>query len=232
MKTGILGGTFDPIHMGHLIIAEEVRDRLQLDRIVFIPAKIPPHKLHVKVTSGQHRVKMLELAVRGQSNVTVSDMELQRSGPSYTIDTIKQMQSLGELYLLMGDDSFLAIHTWHRYAELFSLCKIVSVNRPGSKYIEKSMLTPLIQSFFPNKVMDMRSPGSVDKRMTPEDWRICFCPIPGFNISASEIRGRVAQKRTIRYLVPQSVEKYIKTESLYRKIEYRSEGIDANFTHK
>ncbi len=138
-KLGILGGTFNPIHYGHLAAAEEVRDRLKLDRILFIPSYLPPHKLEENVPSAVQRMEMVRLATEGNPSFEPSDIEIKRGGRSYTIDTIEALRQAypgTELYFITGLDSFLEIQTWHEWERLLTLCCFVVLSRPGYHFID------------------------------------------------------------------------------------------------
>ncbi len=213
MKLGIFGGTFDPIHHGHLIVAEECRDLLALDRIVFIPAKHPPHKSNVRISSGNHRLNMLRHALEYSPEFEAIDIELRRDGPSYTIDTLDAMRDAGELYLIMGHDSFVEFETWHRYIEILNNYRLVVVHRPGVTPYHAGGFAGAVRAFIHDRVW---SPGTIPASLPPHDWKICFIPIPGLSISASQIRCRIQSGRTIRYLVPLKVEEYIRTNGLYQ----------------
>ncbi|MBN1354863.1 nicotinate-nucleotide adenylyltransferase [bacterium] len=228
MRIGILGGTFDPIHNGHLIVAEEARDRFKLDRVLFVPARIPPHKPDMRISSGEHRIQMVRLAVQDHPVFEVSDIELVRKGPSYTVDTLKQLQSTGELYLLIGYDSFLSIDTWCAYEEIFSLCRIVVASRPGSQPVQPENLTPFLRNFFPAGIARYDPQDDPGNRTDDPNWRICFLCIPGMNISSSEIRRRVSNHASIRYLVPAAVARYILRECLYSGQTVQPEDISEN----
>lgn len=188
-RIGILGGTFDPIHIGHLILAQEAHIRLRLDKVVFVPAATPPHKDPQSVAPASHRLHMVELAVSGDPRFEVSDVELRRPGRSYTVDTLRHMRRLWpdvQLFLLIGVDNLKELTTWKEYEALFQLSRIVVAYRPGTE------------------------PGG---ELTE---RVRFLPIPMVAISASEIRARVAKGEPIRYLVPPEVEWYIREQGLYR----------------
>ena len=188
-RIGILGGTFDPVHIGHLILAQEAYIRLHLEKVVFVPAAMPPHKDPKSVTPASHRLRMVELAVAGDPRFEVSDVELKRSGRSYTIDTLRYMKSLwpeARLFLLIGADNLRELPTWKEYEALFRLSRIVVAHRPGAEP--------------GGELMD----------------RVQFLPIPMVAISASEIRKRVSKGEPVRYLVPPEVERYIEEQGLYR----------------
>ena len=188
MKLGVLGGTFDPIHIGHLILAQEAYIELGLERVIFVPAANPPHKDPRTVSPAHHRFRMVELAVEGDPRFYVSDLELKRPGKSYTVDTLRYLKELwpgSELFLLIGADNLRELPTWKDYEELFLLSEVVVAHRPGAE-----------------------PEGELADRVR-------FLPIPMVSISASWIRERVAEGKPIRYLVPQEVERYIREHGLY-----------------
>ncbi len=193
MIIGIFGGTFNPIHTGHLIITEYCRCLLNMDRILFIPAGIPPHKKAETLPEPKHRYKMVELAVESNPCFDVTDIEIRKNSPSYTIDTVKQLMqdpyySRHTLQLLIGADSLLDLHTWKSADELLNLIHCVVMKRPGSE------------------------PNQTDSRF---ERKYHLIETPCIQISASEIRERIHQKQSVRYLVPEAVRQYIKQESLY-----------------
>lgn len=190
---GLFGGTFNPIHSGHLIVAEDARELLCLEKIIFIPSYIPPHKK--QITSSKHRYRMAELAIKNNPNFEISDIELKRKGRSYTVDTLREFKKRYtdfELYFLMGVDQLLEIETWKTPDEVFRLCKVVVLSRPGYE-IKNSRTTRM---------------GGYD--LMPIEVTLV-------DISSTEIKKRVADGRSFRYLVPQNVEEYIKKNRLYVK---------------
>ena len=189
MRFGILGGTFNPIHWGHLLLAETARDLLTLDRVLFIPARQPPHKSAKGLLPGPVRYEMVQLAIRDHPAFVASDIELQRSGASYTIDTVKilrQQLSQAKLFLLIGED-MLAV-PWLAWKELIQLCTITVAHRPGAKT--------------PKRARDLK-----------------WLEMPQIEISSSDIRQRVRAGKSIRYLVPPAVERYIHQHQLYAKAQ-------------
>lgn len=198
-KIGIMGGTFDPIHIGHLVTAEAVRIEYNLDKVLFIPASNPPHKLHSLVTPAIHRYIMTILATYSNPYFFVSTLELERSGPSYTVDTVKTLidcyGASAELYFITGADAVKDLPSWQDIDELLELCFFVAAARPGSiSYIDQVI-----------KQFGARGRRSIQRLATPE-----------LEISSTDIRERVKKGRSIKYIVPESVEDYIYKESLYR----------------
>ena len=213
MRTGIFGGTFDPIHWGHLRSAEEVGETYRLDRVYFIPASIPPHKSGWTTTPAHDRLQMVRLAVARNPRFTVSTMELARPGLSYSIDTIRQFASKlkkgDSLYFIVGLDAFREIGTWKDFQDIFSLCNFIVTSRPGRKENDPLKGTGVaVKKLF---CYDLKRKNYRHRSGT----RIYFIELTDIAISASEIRALVRQGKSIRYLVPSLVEKYIKRRGLY-----------------
>ena len=193
MKTGILGGVFNPVHTAHLIAAEAVRQQLNLDRILFIPASNPPHKNTEGLTDAEKRFEMIKLAISGNKYFEASDIEIKMppNVKSYTVDTLaalKEKYKNDEFYLIIGMDQFTELHTWKEPQKLFELSKVVVINRPG--------FTDDIQNEF-TKLAN-------------------FVKIPYMEISSSIIRQRAKENKSIKYLVPEKVEEFIIENNLYK----------------
>ena len=200
MKIGVLGGTFNPIHIGHLILAEQIRDAAGLDKVLFIPANVPPHKATGETVSGDHRLQMVRLAISGNPFFEASDIELRRGGVSYTIDTIRTLREQhpgDEFYFVIGADSVPELPSWYKTAELVDLCTFLIGDRPGHAV----RWEPLERILPPHKVTALR--GNVFHTVL-------------IGVSSTEIRARVRQNRTIRYLVPERVQEYIGKHGLYK----------------
>jgi nicotinate-nucleotide adenylyltransferase len=196
---GVMGGTFDPIHFGHLRAAEEVLQGFGLERVIFVPAGMPPHKPLSEVTSPEHRYMMAKLATADHPRFDVSPVEIQREGPSYTLDTLRELKQTickdKKLYFITGFDAILEVHTWNGYKQLFDLADFIAVTRPG--YSVEAFLT-------------------LEKFLGPE----CFSkvhpfPVTLLAIASREIRRRVREGESIRYLVPEPVRLYIEKHGLY-----------------
>ncbi len=199
MRIGVMGGTFDPIHLGHLVTAEAVRHRFGLQQVVFVPTGRPPHKEGSAVSSAEHRYVMTFLAVVSNPQFSVSRVEIDRPGYSYTYDT---MLSLGEvygpdceLYFITGADVMRDIHTWHRADELMTLCHFVAASRPG---------------YGLNDYM-----AQIDIERIRQRGHIHLLEVPAMAISSTDLRRRVRGAEPIRYLVPEAVENYIYEHGLY-----------------
>lgn len=213
MKIGVFGGTFDPIHWGHLRSAEEVGETYRLDRVYFIPASVPPHKSGRTTTPARDRLQMVRLAVTGNPRFSVSTAELARPGLSYSIDTIREFSSKlkkdDSLYFIIGLDAFREIGTWKDFQEIFLLCNFIVTSRPGSKENDALKGTGVaVKKLF---CYDSKRKHYRHRSGT----RIHFIELTDIAISASEIRDLVRQGKSIRYLVPSSVEKFIKRRGLY-----------------
>jgi len=192
LRIGVFGGTFDPIHLGHLVVAEQARDRLGLERVLFVPARVPPHKT-AAVANAEHRYRMTCLATGDNPGFGVSDLELGREGPSYTVDTLRRLraESPGDArhYLLLGADSARDLVQWKEHEALLEDSTVVVLARPG--------------------VGPEDFPAPVGRQAT-------FLATPLLDISSSEIRRIVRGGGSVRYLVPAPVEDYIRSEGLYR----------------
>jgi len=215
-KLGILGGTFNPVHYGHLAAAEEVRDRLKLDRVLFIPSFIPPHKHEEDVPPAVHRLEMVRLAVATNPTFEPSDIEIRRGGRSYTIDTIESLHNVypgAELYFITGLDSFLEIQTWHNWEMLLSLCRFVVLSRPGYRFSGLGSLDFM-------KCAEEEFAG-LDRGLCTESvvragkFTVYLEMIPLFDISSTDIRKRMKEGRSIKYHLPEAVETYIIKNKLY-----------------
>lgn len=199
---GLIGGTFDPIHYGHLVVAEEVRFTLDLAEMVFVPAGQPPHKEGSTVTEAHHRLTMLELALASNPHFSISKIDIERPGPSYTVDTLRLLrEQWGEetgIYFVIGWDSLEYLLTWHDPAGILAqLAALVAVRRPGYEGEPGSL-----------ERMEQRLPGIQQ--------RLLVVPAPQLEISATDLRQRVAKGRPIKYQVPEQVERYIADHKLYR----------------
>jgi nicotinate-nucleotide adenylyltransferase len=215
-KLGILGGTFNPIHYGHLAAAEEVRDRLKLDRVLFIPSSLPPHKQEEDMPSAVQRLEMVRLAISGNNHFRVSDIEVKRGGKSYTIDTIEALlpQHPGaELYFITGLDSFLDIQTWKDWERLLTLCSFVVLSRPGYSFVDLAGIVFMKESARDLAVLDRQEAAQV--AVKSGEIKVYLERISLYDISSTDIRTRVRQAQTIKYHLPESVEHYIIENKLY-----------------
>ena len=198
MNIGVLGGTFDPIHMGHLVLAEEVRARLNLAEILFVPAGRPWLKVGSPGSPAGHRVEMVRLAIADKPYFKLSTIEIERAGPTYTVDTIAELKAqLGtenELFFMLGWDNLARLPRWRQPSQLIAMCHLVAVPRPGYPFPDLKALEASIPEL---------------------SQKVTLMDRPEIDISASAIRDRVTQGLSIRHLVPEPVERYIKEHELY-----------------
>ena len=214
-RIGILGGTFNPVHLGHLAAAEEVRVRLKLDRVLFIPAFLPPHK-DEDLPSAVQRLEMVRLAISSNQHFKVSDLEIKRGGRSYTIDTITELRQNhpgAELYFVTGLDSFLEIRTWKDWERLLSLCTFVVLSREGYRFADLTALGFLDAAAADLAALDEGRHG--EARVAAGGRTLFLERVPYYEISSTGIRERVRQGRSIKYCLPDPVEHYIIENKLY-----------------
>ena len=200
MRLGLFGGTFDPVHAGHLLLAEQCREQCALDELWFVPAGSPPHKQGAAISSGNTRAEMLELALAGHPQFMVNRMELGRAGTTFTVDTLQQLYDEDpsrEMFFLIGTDSLADLPTWREPDRIAELATIVAVNRGDRAAPDLEALKETIGE----AVMS----------------RIQFVTMPGIDLSATDIRRRVQDGASIRFMVPRAVEVYISEHGLYRE---------------
>ena len=187
-RIGIFGGTFNPVHVGHLLIAQMAQEKFRLDRVVFVPSNLPPHKTIRQLATGRQRSHMTRLAIRDNPKFAISDYEIKKKGRSYTIDTLRHFHKVfpkgTKLYFIIGGDMFTDLHTWKDIDEILKIATFIVVNRPG---------------------YDTRNIGVQHLSMT----------MPGVDIASSYLRRWIAQGKSIKYLVPESVFRYIGKNKLY-----------------
>ena len=197
-RIGIFGGTFDPVHYGHLLLAETCREQLNLDKLTLLPAGSPPHKSDTQISTALHRHEMLKLAVSGCPEFQIDDRELKRDGPSYTVLTLQELsteQPDSELFFLMGADSLRDIPGWKDPQQILQLATVVAVNRPG---------------------VPLPDPSEVREWAGDLADKIQVIQTQGTDLSSSTLRGRVAANQSIRFMTPRAVEVYIEQHGLYR----------------
>ncbi|MBF0484668.1 MAG: nicotinate-nucleotide adenylyltransferase [Candidatus Omnitrophica bacterium] len=187
-KIGILGGTFNPVHVGHLAVADYACQKLGLNKVIFVPSALPPHKTAKGVIAAKHRFEMLKIAIGANPKFELCDYEIQKGGKSYSIDTVKFLKSLYpaevKFYFIIGEDNFPGLAKWKNIGELMTLAEFVVVSRPDA--------------------------GSADN-----EFKIRFLKMPGLDVSSTYIRKNIAQRHSIRYLIPAEVLQYIKVHKLY-----------------
>jgi len=201
-RIGLFGGSFNPIHTGHLVMAQDAGHAFSLDRIIFIPAAIPPHKISQTLVTADQRIDMIRLALGDQEAWEVSDEEVRRGGVSYTVDTVRHFRALypqAELFFMIGGDTLPELHTWKDISVLLDLCKFITMVRPG---FERDKLGSA------SLHLDQRHVDALISRVTTGHV---------IGVSSTEIRMRVAKQEPIRYLVPELVERYVLEHGLYRK---------------
>ncbi|MGQ9645748.1 MAG: nicotinate-nucleotide adenylyltransferase [Thermodesulfobacteriota bacterium] len=213
-KIGLFGGTFNPVHLGHLRGAEEIRESFGLEEVVFIPSAIPPHKTTEEIIEPHHRLEMVKRAIRKNPRFRASDVELKRSGKSYSIDTIRYFREKlnGPLYFILGRDAFVEIETWKDFQNLFSLSHFIVMTRPNL-----SQSSPLPRALAPAFRYDQKSFGW----MHVSGNTIFFKEINFLDISSTKVRELIQKGKSIKYLVPSEVEAYIVKHGLYRGGEER-----------
>ena len=200
MRIGIFGGSFDPIHLGHLILAEQCREQARLDQVWFIPCAQQPLKQQGAQSTDRQRVEMIELALAGYQSFVLSKLELERGGVSYMVDTLELIQAShpeAELFLLMGDDSLESFSRWKSPQRICQLATPLVVNRPGSGDVDLTVLKPF---------------ASATRMAEIQQYNITS---PRIEISSTDLRQRIGGGKSIRYLVPRAVEKYAQTQNLY-----------------
>ncbi|MCL1918296.1 MAG: nicotinate-nucleotide adenylyltransferase [Peptococcaceae bacterium] len=198
---GIMGGTFDPIHFGHLVAAETARVAFNLEKVLFIPTGQPPHKVDHKVTGAWERYEMVKMAIEANDSFRILSLELEREGPSYTIDTLRELRGIlpdPDFYFITGADALRSMLGWREPEEIIKLTKVISASRPGYP----------LQDLF--DLIDRSVPQFRD--------RIFQLKIPALAISSTDIRTRVKEGLSIRYLIPDNVKNYIKERGFYRNL--------------
>jgi nicotinate-nucleotide adenylyltransferase len=210
MATGIFGGTFDPIHIGHLRVAEEVREHFSLDKVLFIPVNMPPHKRGKPITPAEQRLAMLRKVLKGSGSLRVSAMEVGRGGLSYSIDTVKALHRLHkDLYFIIGMDAFAELATWRQYGELFSYTNfIVMLRASHQESFGKGILPPDVRP-----LVKALGPGLLEHASGK---KIHFFKVTTLDVSSTKIRELVRHGQSFRYLVHPAVERFINAEGLYR----------------
>jgi nicotinate-nucleotide adenylyltransferase len=210
-RLGILGGTFDPIHHGHLAIAEATREELGLERVLFVPAGQPPHRLHPPGASAEDRAAMISLATAGAPPFSLSRLELDREGPSYTVDTLTTLAEAErgaghapDLWFILSAEAFAEFPTWHEAERVLALCRLVVLPREGHPAPDLRALVAQLPSLA---------------------GRVALLDGPRIRLSASEVRARAAAGLSVRYLVPDAVAAYIADHRLYRVADHATPGV-------
>ena len=221
-KIGLFGGTFNPIHFGHLRSAEEIYESFQLDRIIFIPSAYPPHKKTDGILSASLRVEMAQLALAGNAHFFLSEVELNRQGKSYSVETVghfrQQFGPQTDLYFILGLDAFLEVNTWKQYPDLFKLCHFIITTRPGfeKKFSAEHLPVELARYF----CYDKQKTGYIHR----SGYGVFPKEITALDISSTKIRENFQKRRSVKYLLPHAVEEFIYRNKLYHTKDSESVG--------
>jgi len=214
VRYGLFGGTFNPVHFGHLRAAEEVWETLKLDRIILIPSANPPHKDMHDMAPARDRLEMVRLAIRRSDHLEVSDVEIVRKGPSYSIETVRHFRRIypeeSSIFFIIGLDAFLEITTWKSYRDIFLLCHFIVLARPG--FGQYNLEDFLCKSISPEYTFDAKKSCFFH----PELLSIFYTEITQLDISSTDIRSRIKEGRSVRFLLPREVEDYLMEKGLYR----------------
>jgi nicotinate-nucleotide adenylyltransferase len=224
-RIGLFGGTFNPIHLGHLRGAEEIREFFELDQVIFIPAALPPHKVAEEVIEAKHRLEMVRRATATNPFFSTTDIELSRPDKSYSIDTIRYFRERSQevFFFILGRDAFVEIGTWKEFQHLFSLCNFIVMTRPG---FQKTLSTPVqvpasrsgrgVESPLPEVLVPVfRYDQEVKTWIHPSGHTLHFQEITVLDISSTKVRELIERGESVRYLVPGGVEAYIQENGLY-----------------
>ncbi len=214
MRIGIFGGTFNPVHQGHLIAAEEIRQRFQLQRIIFVPSARPPHKPDLELIDAGHRLEMTRLAIEGNPHFDISSIELDRIGFSYSVETVQFFRKkFGEdaaLFFLIGADAFPELNSWHEPERLIGLCDFIVLSRPDFSFDE--VFRRIDETF------GIKDHGEKDRVPLPNGQFLYLAEITSIGISSTLIRSRIRKGGAIKYLLPEPVESYILSNNLYKNL--------------
>lgn len=221
MRVGLFGGTFNPVHFGHLRTVLEVRERFGLDRVYLIPSAIPPHKSEAGIANPSDRLEMIRLAVANDSEFVVSNVELLRTGPSYTIDTLSFFENVlpisDQLFLIVGLDAFLEIHTWKDFRKILAALPLIVMGRPAASDPGRFMDMPLaVTGYLDGLASGYRYDCRQSVFIHPQFQPVYLIKVTSLDISSSAIRSLVQSGRSIRYLVPDAVSEFIASKGLYQ----------------
>ncbi len=216
-RVGIFGGTFDPPHLGHLILAEEIRESFGLSEVYFMPCNEPPHKDREDLTDAKHRFAMVVAATLHNPAFVASPIEVNRPGKSFSIDTVRELhETMGddaEIVFITGLDAFLEIETWEEYEQLLDLCHVIVVSRPGHGFEDVAKLPDWIGE----RTVDLRdADGSPADQFPDQGRRIFLSDAVHIDISSTHVRERIAAGGSVRYKIPAEVERYVRSHGLYR----------------
>ena len=220
MRIGLFGGTFNPIHLGHLRAALEVKSGFELDKIFLIPAAVPPHKMQGNVANAADRLELINLSITADSGLSASDVELKRSGPSYTIDTVSYFKQTlpadSMIYLVMGLDAFLELDTWKSYEELLEQVPFIVIGRPNAEQQGITAGRKCLDDYLRSSISPQYK-YSVDQSCyrLPKKQPIYFFDVTSMDISSTKIRALIKNGQSAQYLVPEKVLEYMKSKGLY-----------------
>ncbi len=219
-RIGLFGGTFNPIHLGHVQVVREVKAGFGLDKILIIPSALPPHKELNGVVDAEDRLEMIRLAFSDDPNFMISDVELKRSGPSYTIDTVSHFKSIlptkSTLFFIAGSDAFLEIDTWKSYRSLFNISRFIVMIRPGIDANDTGSMQKRVKEYLLSRVSHGYTFSPLNSNYVhPEKEPVFLVEITLMDISSSKIRRLVKTGRSIRFLVPEKVQTFIEKRRLY-----------------
>jgi len=214
-RIGLLGGTFNPVHLGHVRAAQEVKRRFRLERVLFIPSSIPPHKRPVAIASPDHRLRMVGLACRGRKGLSASPVEIKAGGTSYsvlTLDKIRRRFPRTDIFFILGVDAFLEFDTWRDYGRVLEQCHFIVISRPG---YDLAKARQVLRGSLASRMIELGQEESAGARL-PAGPRIFLVPIAALDISSTDIRRRARTGESLRGLVPPAVETYIRRHRLYQ----------------
>jgi nicotinate-nucleotide adenylyltransferase len=211
-RVGVFGGSFNPIHYGHLLLADDVLERLGLDRVLFVPAAAPPHKPAAQLAPADDRFEMVRLAIAGHPRFAVSDLELRRTGPSYTVDTLQALAAGDTLYLVIGSETFLDLLTWREPRRIAGLARLVVIPRAGSAFDPESAAAQKVLRAIGVEGGFVHAEAGAD--VPPRG--VVIVHAASLPLSASELRRRVREGRSLAYRMPPAVIEYVLARGLYR----------------
>ncbi len=219
-KIGLFGGTFNPIHLGHLTVVRDVREGFDLNKIWLIPSAMPPHKKEKQIADAPDRLEMIRIAIADNPNLSVSDVELKRSGPSYTIDTVEYFKAIvpkeTQLYFIVGMDAFLDIELWKSFRELFQVIPFIVMSRPGAVDGEREKKEKILNDLLVTKVSpEYHFESAQNAFFHPDQQPVFLFEVTPVDISATMVRTNIRQSRSIASLVPDKVKEYIESKGLY-----------------
>lgn len=215
-RIGLFGGTFNPVHLGHLRAAEEVRRRAGLRRVLFIPSYLPPHKQSAEMASPEDRFAMVRLAVKGHPAFEASPLEIEARETSYSIITLNKVQEIhrdSRVFFILGIDAFMEIRTWRAYRDVLARCRFIVISRPGYRLDEARRALP---GDYADSILELPEAGPLDT-VTADGYRIFLVAIDALDISSTAVRRLARAGRPLTGLVPEAVDFYIRKKKLYQE---------------